>query len=262
LKNIQIAFVILFKVLIAVAVIVAFSFFIREKFINIKLLLGDISSVSVMVSFIATLYTLVSAFVLIEVWNQYNGFGALVDKEALLLKSLWKYTDYFNDENLDKSMLSAITKYVEVVEKVELKALVTGAEINTPSKETEGIGDAIDMIKFNDGRDSVAFSAIIKVYDDFIAIRNEKNAAGITRLPFPMRFLFLIFSFLLVVSFGMLGFNDYYMYIASFSAVTFGVIVTYTIINDLDNPLGGLFSFETSAYKGVLEYMQKSKHEE
>lgn len=209
---------------------------------------------------IGTVYTLIAAFVLFGVWNQYNALSSLMARESWLLASLWNFTDYFNDEKLSSGMRNVLLAYIRAVTEGEVTMLAHNKEVKTYSREYKDIGIQIDHIEFNDGRDGVVYPLMIQGYRDLLDVRQSRNEAGITRLSESMKILFVVFSILLAGSILFLGFVHMAMYLTSVAFVGAVVILTYTVVMDMDNPFGGLFELQPVAFHQAKEYITSTEH--
>lgn len=73
------------------------------------------SGPSAFLSVFGTLYGILAAVVVFEVWTQYNHTSELVDKEAQRLERLFRLTLYFRDPKLTDKMKDAIKNYANLV---------------------------------------------------------------------------------------------------------------------------------------------------
>ncbi len=209
---------------------------------------------------IGTVYTLIAAFVLFGVWNQYNALSSLMARESWLLSSLWNFTDYFNDNGLSKNMRAVLLAYIHATVNNEIVMLAQGKEVETYSREYKDIGTQIDGIVFDDGRDSAVYPLMVQGYRDLLDVRQSRNEAGVTRLSESMKIIFIVFSVLLAWSILMLGFAHMAMYMTSIAFVGAIVILTYMVVSDMDNPFGGLFELQPTAFHQAKEYIAKTEH--
>ncbi len=209
---------------------------------------------------IGTVYTLIAAFVLFGVWNQYNALSSLMARESWLLSSLWNFTDYFNDEKLSKNMRAVLLAYIHKTVDEEISMLAQNREVETYSREYKDIGAEIDAIIFDDSRDGVVYPLMVQGYRDLLDVRQSRNEAGVTRLSRSMKILFVIFSVLLACSIVMLGFVHMAIYLASVAFVGAIVILTHTVVMDMDNPFGGLFELQPVVFHQAKEYIAKTEH--
>ena len=249
----------LFKFLILEGAFLALAYVLRIM-VGSGYFLSDAANWGWVFGVIGTVYTLIAAFVLFGVWNQYNALSALMAREAWLLASLWNFTDYFNDEKLSNGMRAVLLAYIRAATDTEVAMLAENKEVETYSREYKDIGAQIDEITFDDGRDSVVYPLMIQGYRDLLDVRQSRNEAGVTRLSESMKILFTVFSLLLAGSILLLGFSHMAMYLVSVAFIGAVVILTYMVVADMDNPFGGLFELQPIAFHQAKEYIAKTEH--
>jgi hypothetical protein len=219
------------------------------SFFGFDKLLVDLGAIVYVISFFTTIYTLIAAFVLVQVWQQSNAYKSLTEREALLLKEMWIYTDYFNDKELAKDMRNALLGYIKSLEDTEYSLLKSGKAIVTPTPQFIQIQQVIDKIIFDDKRDGYAFNSITVAYSNLLETRNQRNDLGVNRLPQTMNFLFKLLEFCVVFSFALLGYHDLVIYFVMMGMISFTVTVTDAIISDIDNPFGGLIVYDNAPFQ-------------
>ena len=114
-------------------VAILFAYF-SNYLLNIQAYLSDVGGIGSFVSIFGTLYGIFTAFIVLEVWGQFNKITGLIDEEAHGLERLYRLTLYFKDKRLNQEMLKAIKDYANLVIKSKFKSL--GKESKFPSKST------------------------------------------------------------------------------------------------------------------------------
>lgn len=233
-----------------------------RSFFGKDIFLADSANFGWVFGIIGTAYTLIAAFVLFGVWNQYSALSGLMARESWLLGSIWNFTDYFNDKKLTQNMRSALLAYINKTIDEEVNMLAQEKELETYSKEYVAIGKIIDGIEFNDGRDSVIYPVMIQGYRDLLDVRQQRNEAGTTRLSISMKVLFVIFSLLLASSSLIAGFVYMIMYLLGVGFIGAIVILTYIVVMDMDNPFGGLFELKPTSFYQTKKYIERNSYQE
>ena len=231
-----------------------------RSFLGNDIFLADSANFGWVFGIIGTAYTLIAAFVLFGVWNQYGALSALLARESWLLSSLWNLTDYFNDKKLSQDMRRVLLAYVNKTITEEIGSMAREEEVEIYSAEYRAIGEIIDGIEFNDGRDGVVYPAVIQAYRDFLDIRQQRNEAGVTRLSMSMKVLFIVFSSLLAGAVLILGFVNTSMYLLAVGFISMIVILTYIVVMDMDNAFGGLFELKPTSFYQARKYIESFKH--
>ena len=247
------------KIILFSGVVIACGCWLRAA-VGKEYFLADAANLGWIIGVIGTIYTLIAAFVLFGVWNQYNALDDLIAREARLLAELWNYTDYFNDPRLDKQMKASLLAYIDAVQKEEVGILAKNMPVENYSQELIAINEVIDKIKFDDDRDATIFPVMIALYRDLFEVRHQRNTAGVTRLPISVKVLFIVLSVALIFNSIILGFVNGLMYIFGLAFVVVVVALTYEVVQDMDNPFGGLFELKPTAFEEAKKYIKETKH--
>lgn len=246
---------------ILVSIIIATAFGVSlQSVVGKEYFLADIGGIGWLLGVVGTIYTLVAAFTMVEVWNQFNNTSNLISREAKSLISLWNYTDYLNDKNIDQKMQSALISYIDVSMTTEHSQAASGIRSPQSSPELLALLQAIDQVKFNDPRDAAVFPLLTQAYEDLATIRSDRIEAGVTRLPGMIKIFFISLSLMLMVSYILVGYVHLPLYIIH---TVFGasiISLTYKIILDLDNPFDGYWNLDYSALTQAKEHISRHRH--
>lgn len=218
------------------------------------------SILSVLFNTLGGMYALVTAFVLVEVWSQYNSLESALTSEAKVLTSLWNYTDYLNDKKISLSMKHALISYIDNTVKNEIPIMGNNKKLSHPSNELIAIMRVIDQIKFNDHRDASAFKSIIQSFENLSSQRMSRISQGSARMPQLLKLFFEMVSFAYLGSYLMQTYTNIYLYLISLSVVGGIVLFVRFIIYDLDNPFDGVWNISTGAYLDSKDYISNSGH--
>lgn len=241
--------------LVSLAVLVLVTLF--QKYIIPSFIGDDISNLTLFTGAIATLYTLIVAFIIVEVWGQFNSISKYISEEAKAITSIWNYTDYLNDSSLSKKMKEGLLSYINVASNSEKKDASQGIRSVHPSKELVGILKIIDKVTFDDNRDSAIFPNLITSFENLSSLRSERIDASTNRLPGFLKILFQSLSVIVVVFFMFQPFND--LFIALFGNLTLAILVSisYFLVEDMDNPFEGHWNVDYSPLQEAKDYIGK-----
>lgn len=230
--------------------------------IYFKNLLNELSEIrdSDVVGAMGTIYALITAFILVNVWQglteTQNSFSS--ENEALI--QIWSFVDYFDDIEFSKSMKKVLLAYITSTLR-ELVDLSSQKKIIFPSKEFTNILKAIDAVKFDDPRDPIAFGGLTQAYTNLSSARAKRIEICLTMMPTILRDFYLITSLIFWIGYLVQGFNSDIVYYTNLFMVSVIVIFAYLIIMDLDRPLKpGLVQVGFDPYFQSIEYIQKIEH--
>ena len=219
--------------------------------------LSDVGGISIFASVFGTLYGIIIALVLLEVWSQFNKTSERINTEALALEKLFGLIVYFRDSSLEKRMKSVIFRYLNIIIKDNFQKLGSGERSSESGKLFREISSVIKDIKFNDDHDSTIFSEVITHYIRLAEIRSERIAQSLVRLPLPLRSFLYISSLLMCLTFVVMPFsNMYYGFITS-GTIIFLIVMIIQIINDLDNPFIGFWKVDVEPFVRAKKHIEE-----
>ena len=251
----QVLFPIIISIFIATIFGVLLQFTIGKEYF-----LEDIGGIGWLLGVVGTIYTLVAAFTMVEVWNQFNNTSNLISREAKAIISIWNYTDYLNDKKIDEYMEKALISYIGRAMTYEHTQASKGIRPTQSSPEFLAILKAIDQITFDDKRDVSVFPILTQAYEELSAIRSDRIEAGVTRLPTMIKIFFISLSLMLMASYILVGYVHLPLYIIH---IVFGatiISITYRIIIDLDNPFDGFWNLDYTALNQAKDHILHNRH--
>ncbi|MBI3385310.1 DUF4239 domain-containing protein [Candidatus Gottesmanbacteria bacterium] len=163
--------------------------------------LADVGGINNFVSLFGTLYGIMAAFIVFEVWGEYNGATKLIDEEALGMERLYRLTLYFRDNKLSQMMKKAINKYIDLVINREFPAISKGERDKETSKVFREIFSIINNIKFDDDHDQTVFDHVLEHYGKLGEMRTNRVNQSLTRLPNLLKVFFYLSSFFALLIF-------------------------------------------------------------
>lgn len=243
------------RIIFGCLLVAAFGFWLRQNF-NQELL-ADSANLGWFVGVFGTLYTLIAAFIIVQVWSQFNNMSRLLGLEAKAVCALWDFTDYLNDAPVSRKMSRALDLYLKTVVGREKEEASRGVKSVHPSKELTAILQVIDSIKFDDRRDAAIFPSLIEQYEALSSVRMERIENGVTRVPLLLKLFFMILSVGLILSFALLGFNSNWLYYFSLITITFILGFAYLMAIDLDNPFDGFWNIDYVPLENAKRYLKQ-----
>jgi hypothetical protein len=219
--------------------------------------LSDVGGIQSFLGVFGTLYGIMAAFVVFEVWGQYNKTVGLIEHEAHGLEKLFRLTLYFRDETLTKEMKKAIEKYANIIIQSKFQHLGSGQRSKESSRAFREISKVIRSIKFDDDHDQMVFSQIVPLYEDLADTRTERINQSLARLPFLLKVFVYTTSLFALLFFILMPFaNMYYGFIAT-GFLAFIIAMVLQLIEDLDNPFVGYWNITPEPFERVLDHIEK-----
>ena len=219
--------------------------------------IADVGGVSAFASVFGTLYGIIIAFVIFEVWVQFNRLSSLVDREALGIEKLYRLALYFNDKKISLQMKKAVEKYAKVVIKGNFQKLAAGERNKESSKVFREIYSVIRGIKISNAREQTVFRHLIDHYDQLSETRTERINQALTRLPALLKVFLYSASIFTLFIFIVLPFaNPFYGFITT-GTLGFVIAMVFMIIEDLDNPFKGFWKITPEAFERALKHIEE-----
>ena len=208
-----------------------------------------------------TLFSLVTAFVLMHVWNDYSNCSRAIAEEAEALLSLWNYTDFLNSPQISAVMQTSLVEYIKSIITTELSALAAKRPIEFSSATFVNILKVLDRIAFDDQRDPVAFKALIEAFQMLNHARTDRITIATSGIPWFLRIFYLTTAFVLWLYYLIQGFNSTLLYYIILITITIIIILAYLLITDLDNPFAGLLQVPLDNYYKCMDFISGVEHE-
>lgn len=241
---------------VAISIVcVLLALFLRSS-LGLSNYLSDVGGLGAFVTVFGTLYGIMAAFVVFEVWNQYNETSALIDEEASGLERMYRLVLYFNDKLVEKAMKKAIFDYAHIV--IEGKFSKIGYGIRNPKtgKAFREIFKVIRSIKFDDSRDSTVFPLIVEHSGKLNEVRVKRINQSLARLPIILKLFFFSSSVFVLITFLIMPFSLAWFHAFVVGVIAFLVALTIQLVQDLDNPFVGHFNLTPEPFERALNHIE------
>lgn len=220
-------------------------------------MIADIGVLGLFGSFFGVLFGILSAFVVFEVWGQYNKTVALIEKEAMNLEKIFRLAFYFRDKKFLTNMENVVNRYITMVCEQEFPALSQGSRVSPAGKIFREISQLICSVKFDDNHDQVVFDHMLAEYNTLAEVRSERLVQSLARLPNLLRIFLYMSSFLatsvllvapvIIVPFGLLCTGGF----------VFILSLVLQLVEDLDNPFVGYWNINVEPYKRAQKHIKE-----
>lgn len=202
-----------------------------------------------------SLYSILTAFVILEVWKQYNNISELIDQEAQGLEQLYGLTVYFRDEKMTAEMKKAIQEYASILIDGQFRKLGSRDRTTRSSKAFERIAEIISHVHFNDDHDSVVFNQVLEHYRQLAWTRTERITKSVRRLPILLKSFIYIASFFTLMTFSFMPFTTSQYGALAMLVISFQQIMIFFIIEGLDNPFVGHWALTPEPFEQMLKHL-------
>jgi len=239
------------------ATLAAGASYLARAYLHTDQFIADVGGLSAFLSVFGTLYGILAAFVVFEVWTEYNHTSELIDKEAQGLERLYRLTLYFRDQKLTGQIKAAIAEYANIIIRGNFRKLGAGVRNKEHGLAFRKIADIIRNIELDDDHDSIAFGQILEHYGDLGQFRTERLNQSLSRLPVLLKAFIYIASFFALATFIFMPFSNLYYAILSVSIIGFLQAMIFQIIEDLDNPFVGHWNLTPEPFARALKHIEE-----
>jgi len=247
---------VIIKSLISTLIILLVTLIVGESY-GLKDLLTDVGGLGAFVTVFGTLYGIMTAFVVFEVWGQYNKTSDLVSQEAQGLERLYRLSIYFRDENLASRIKEAITSYSNAIITGKFHNLGSGQRNKESGMIFRRISEIIRGITFDDDHDHVVFDHMVSHYGQLSKIRTERITQSLIRLPTLLKFFLYLSSFSTIVTFIIMPFANTYFSLFTAGIIGFVISMVLQLVEDLDNPFIGHWNITPEPFERALEHIEQ-----
>lgn len=246
----------IFKSIIFSLIAITISYFFRVL-LKTNSYITDVGALSSFATLFGTLYGITTAFVVFEVWGQYNRTHSLVDKEALALERLFRLTLYFKDKKIAEEMAEKIKDYIDLIIKSKFKMLGNGERNTSTALNFRQISSVIKSVEFANNQKLIIFNQIVEHYGKLHEIRTERVNQSLTRLPKLLKIFLYLSSFLAIGALIVMPFANWYYQILTVGGLTFIITMIFQLVEDLDNPFKGYWNITTEPFERALQHIEE-----
>ncbi len=211
----------------------------------------DAPVVSAYVVAIGTLYSVLAAFTVVSVWQEFNRVDSAIKREAVELGELWRNVGYVSDAVGVASARTAIERYRDAVLTDEWPAMVRGEPAIAANAAFDSLADAGNRVNVTTHKDVPAWAEAVRSLGAVADARAERVFLASQRMPMVLRLLLYVATASLLGGIVLLGFES--IFVGAIVA-TFTVIVSLMmleVINDIDDPFGGSWTVTSLPFERI-----------
>ncbi|QYK50281.1 MAG: DUF4239 domain-containing protein [Anaerolineales bacterium] len=232
-------------------------YWLARTYLHTELYVIDVGGLSSFLSVFGTLYGILAAFVVFEVWSQYNRISSLIGKEAQSLEQLFRLSLYFRDQELTARMKAGIREYINYVVEGNFRLLAKGERNAKSGLALRKISEVIQSVEFDDDHDAIVFEQIVEHYGAVAQLRTERTNESRNRLPRFLKYFIYIASGFALVTFLLMPFEV--AFYGHFSAFVIGFLqaMVFQLIEELDNPFRGHMQLTPAPFSMALKHIEE-----
>lgn len=224
------------------------------------------------IEWFGVLYGILLPLILVRVWEQLDNIDREFDREADTVKILYKDISLLDEKHADivKKITSYIRDYVlHVLENYPNEIKKTGDKGRSSNKERksgdgilerirEQFRELIHVDKLQTSETEYLIPELFKKLNDIVDIRGDRIALASQRLFESLRVVALITSIIFVIPFYFVSFLPSSGLLDNLLTIgiTLLVIFIYLLVEDFDEPFGGVWKIDNESWKRISEEMK------
>ncbi len=239
------------------SVFIALLSLVLRFFYNTQEFLTDVGGLSAFGSVFGTLYGIMAAFIIFEVWNQYNNTSKLIDEEASKLEGMYRLVSHLNDQKLSSMMKGAIQNYVKLVAEEGFTNLAEGIRNPKVSQAFRKIFQAVKLVNCTDPKGTTIYPLIIDHCDKLSQARTNRLTQSLNRMPKILKAFFYLSSLFVITTFIIMPFSQPFYAIFTNMVIGFIMALITQLVEDLDNPFKGYFNLTPEPFLRALKHIEE-----
>ncbi len=229
-------------------VILAFAFFKRVGFL--KRIALDLQLGGIIYGGIIAVYSLLIAFVVVIVWQQYQVTGDRIESEASKLLNIYRSSYVFKDSS-GVLIRKEVLNYVASVEKDEWPALEKDSLSTKTQKIYNKIWHDIYLVRPNTEEEKVWYASMVQNLNQFGEARHLRLSDRDSSIPLIMWQILWAGAFLIILFSILLDSDNYVNHLLKVIMLSLMIVFSLSLIYLLDHPFKGTLKMEPKAFDNI-----------
>jgi len=227
-------------------IVAALTLYFVKDHVQYKRIYDDVAAWGVFFSVFGIVYAIIAGFLLVTVLSRYSNLNQTLEDELNAIETVRDFLTYLGDEQKEakRGIKSTLLHYATSLLDKEWAEMVDSRE-PTDSDTSEELYELMRKSKeigVDSENDRIVFSVIIETISDIAKLRTRRIALANDRLPPRLKLLLIFMSIIIIVSFVLLGVQNFYMHQIMLVSLIISIQLLYMIIEDLDHPFHGIWN--------------------
>jgi len=250
----------LFLLLCGVGVVVSIiAVLLVKRFIPLSLRYAENPVLGNMSALISIIYGVLAGITALYLINSYSDSTTAVQREANATANIYRQS-YWLAQPLQENLQKNLAQYLQEVINIEWPLMKLGDKITDQGdKIIDNMSLLLKQANAVAGADTVTIHELIGELKTLYNARQDRIAASYLRLNPEFWIVIIIGTFLTVMINYLFGMN-FYLHLATVSAVTIMAFSMIFLLVALDRPFQGEYVIEPDAFKPLLMQIEKSNN--
>ncbi len=203
---------------------------------------------------IVAVYSILLAFIVVIVWEQYQNTGDRIQEESSKVFNLYRASYAFPDSTTGKKIRTTVIDYVSSVVDDEFPAMEHDTTSSRTQQKYNKVWDMIYVIRPSTENEKIWYASMVTSVNQFGEARIIRISDIDPSLP-PLMWRILLAGGIIIILFAILFKTNnnwaHFIKILLFSIV---IVFNLMLVNLLDHPYKGLLKIEPSAFTKILKH--------
>ena len=203
---------------------------------------------------IVAVYSILLAFIVVIVWEQYQNTGDRIQEESSKVFNLYRASYAFPDSTTGKKIRTTVIAYVNSVVDDEFPAMEHDTTSSLTQQKYNKVWDMIYAIRPNTENEKIWYASMVTSVNQFGEARIIRISDIDPSLP-PLMWKILLAGGAIIILFAILFKTNnnwaHFIKILMFSIV---IVFNLMLVNLLDHPYKGLLKIEPGAFTKIQKH--------
>src|SRR4029453_19303085 len=206
------------------------------------LLRGEVHAVAAYLEVLGGLYSIMLAFVIFVVWDQFNRVQLGVAREASALEDLCRVGAFLSDRDSATRVRSAAKDYITAMANDEPGRLAAAQSSAVAQAAFAGVCRAVRISDIKTEKDAVTYDELLQGLRRLGETRDERLSVSVARIPPTLWSMVIFCTLLLVFGFLVLDLHSTVLSLGVVAAVAGTLTFSLSVGREMDNPSVGAFN--------------------
>lgn len=203
---------------------------------------------------IVAVYSILLAFIVVIVWQQYQNTGDRIQEESSKVFNLYRASYAFPDSTTGKRIRTTVIDYVRSVVDDEFPAMENDTTSVVTQAKYNKVWDMVYTIRPGTETEKIWYASMVTSVNQFAEARIIRISDIEPSLP-PLMWKILLSGGLIIILFAMLFKNSnnkaHFLKILMFSVI---IVFNLMLVDLLDHPYKGMLRIEPTAFTKILKH--------
>jgi hypothetical protein len=211
----------------------------------------EVHGVASYLEVVAGIYSIVMAFLIFVVWEQWNRVQTGLSKEAAAVEDLCRVVGFHSVREAVSRLRHSAMRYLESTTGDEPGRLAVGKLSVLAEEQFDELCKQVRSVDVKDPKDQAIYDEMLRALTRVSESRDERLAVSATRIPATLWSLVIFGSFAVMGGILFLGIRSLPLSIAASAGAAGVVAFLLAVIRDMDNPFNGLWNVSYGGMQAV-----------